>query len=145
MLLMKEQNLDTMMSKKIISFGSPKSKLYVSNNSIYQKNTVFPNIKTIYEKEDNNLNNIKHKRNDSNLSSGSTSNRSNNQNLSNSLSEEKDKTDENISKEEIKDELYLSFKNDCNEDCFESKKHSRFFDNLNYENKFNGIYGSKNI
>ena len=110
------------LAKKIISFGSPKSISYISNNSLYYKNTVFPNIKTIYEKEDYNSNNISHQRNDSNLSSGSTanntSNRSNNQNLSNSLSEEKDKAEENISKEEINDELYLYFKNDCIEYCF---------------------------
>ena len=137
------------LAKRIISFGSPQSRYYVSNNSFYYKKTVFPNIKTIYEKKDYNVTNIKHQRNSSNLSNGSTannsSNRSNNQNLSSSLLEEKDKIEENNSKEEIKDDYYLSYNNDCYDDCFESKKNSRFFNNLNYENKFYEIYGSKNI
>ena len=133
------------LAKKIISFGSIESGNYVKNHSLYIPKAVFPNIKEIYDKEDNITKN-KHKRNYSNISNGSTENdssNSNNRNLSQSSSKEKDKTDNNNSKVNYNNK---NCDKNCNFGCFESSKKSRFFNIfINNRKNYYDIYESKNI
>ena len=137
------------LAKKIISYGSPQSKYYIFHNNFFNKKTILPNIKTIYDKGESDSNNINHRRNLSNLSNNSTSNnssnRSNNLNSSKSSTQESEKIDENNSNENIIDENNLNCSNDCNFDCFKSEKKSRFFNNINNENNLYDTYESKNI
>ena len=131
------------LAKNIISFGSLQSRLYVSNN--YCKDTILPNIKTIYDKEYDLFNNLNHLRNLSNLSNESTNNSSNNsnyRNLSEDSSKEKDKNDLNDSNENINNENILFINNCKNYDCFKSKKKSRFFNNINKDYKYDENYNS---
>ena len=122
------------LAKKIISFGTFQNTHFSSNNNILNQKTIFPNI-TIYKKEnENEINKTNsHKRKFSNLSNSSTannsSNRINNRNLSESSSKEKDMKEEDHSKDIIK------LKNDCNFECFQSGKKSRFFNNIDNEYK----------
>jgi hypothetical protein len=127
------------LAKKIIGFGTHKSKYYVFKNLSKEK-TFFPNIKRIYDKENCNPKNRNHERNLSNLSNNSTSNnslnRSNDYNKSKSSSKEKDKY---LSKEMIEYENERYYNNYFNFDCFQSRNKSRFFNinsryDLNYEN-----------
>ena len=147
------------LAKKIVGFGSLQSKYYVANNNYAPISTVFPNIKSIYSKEDSITKNIIHLRQNSNLSNNSTnnsSNRSNTRNMSESSSKEKDKN----SNKSLKDKININFNNnsddfnddndndDDNEtsfDCFTCRKKSRFFNNINIGFNDDYIYGSKNL
>ena len=147
------------LAKKIIGFGSLQSKYYVANNNYAPISTVFPNIKSIYSKEDSITKNIIHLRQNSNLSNNSTnnsSNRSNTRNMSESSSKEKDKN----SNKSLKDKININFNNnsddfnddndndDDNEtsfDCFTCRKKSRFFNNINIGCNDDYIYESKNL
>ena len=147
------------LAKNIVGFGSLQSKYYVANNNYAPISTVFPNIKSIYSKEDSITKNIIHLRQNSNLSNNSTnnsSNRSNTRNMSESSSKEKDKN----SNKSLKDKININFNNnsddfnddndndDDNEtsfDCFTSRKKSRFFNNINIGFNDDYIYESKNL
>ena len=132
------------LAKKIISFGTFQNTHFSSNNHIINQKTIFPNI-TIYKKEnENEINKTNnHKRKFSNLSNSSTannsSNRINNRNLSESSSKEKDMKEEDHSKDIIK------LKNDCNFECFQSGKKSRFFNNIDNEYKDDNTSKLKNL
>ena len=132
------------LAKKIISFGTFQNTHFSSNNNILNQKTIFPNI-TIYKKEnENEINKTNnHKRKFSNLSNSSTannsSNRINNRNLSESSSKEKDMKEEDHSKDIIK------LKNDCNFECFQSGKKSRFFNNIDNEYKDDNTSKLKNL
>ena len=105
------------LAKKIISFGSYRSQLYVEVNK-YPGETKLPNIKTIYSKEIILIKTKNHRRSNSvssNTSETSSSDTNNNNKKNNNKSEE-----ENL--EEIKN-FYLEENN-----FFKSKKNSRFFD-----------------
>ena len=149
------------LAKKIVGFGSLQSKYYVANNSYAPISTVFPNIKSIYSKEDSTTKNIIHLRQNSNLSNNSTnnsSNRSNTRNMSESSSKEKDKN----SNKSLKDKININFTNNSDDfnddndnndddddetsfDCFTSRKKSRFFNSINIGFNDDYIYGSKNL
>ena len=141
------------LAKNIVGFGSLQSKYYVANNNYAPISTVFPNIKSIYSKEDSITKNIIHLRQNSNLSNNSTnnsSNRSNTRNMSESSSKEKDKN----SNKSLKDKININFNNnnsdndDDNEtsfDCFTCRKKSRFFNNINIGCNDDYIYESKNL
>ena len=132
------------LAKKIISFGTFQNTHFSSNNHIINQKTIFPNI-TIYKKEnENEINKTNnHKRKFSNLSNSSTannsSNRINNRNLSESSLKEKDMKEEDHSKDIIK------LKNDCNFECFQSGKKSRFFNNIDNEYKDDNTSKLKNL
>ena len=134
------------LAKKIIKYGSIQSKYYISKYNFSGK-TVLPNIKTIYDKEDDLTKDLFHSRQCSDLSNSSISNistnRSNNRNLSESSSKEKDKI---ISNDNIKDNNdNNSINNDNSFDCYKSKKKSRFFNNINNEYDRYNSYESKNL
>ena len=125
------------LAKKIIGYGSLKSKLYVSNNNFHLINSVLPSIKTIYNEEDTIIKNVSHKRQLSNLSNSSTTNNSingsRNRNLSESSSKEKDKNNSNENN------------NNTSIGCFKYKRKSRFFNNINNEYDIYNTYDSKNL
>ncbi len=133
------------LAKKIFGYGTLHSKYYISNN-YSEKKTFLPNIKTIYEKEKDILDNKNHRRQFSNLSNNSTSNnspnRSNDNNLSESPSKEKDNN--NISNQNNNN---LNHTNNNNHfGFFKSENKSRFFNSLNINNNsYNNIYESKNL
>ena len=134
------------LAKKIICFGTTKSKYYISKNNSIEK-TFFPCIKTIYEKDNDIQKNRNHERHLSNLSNNSTSNnslnRSSDKNISESSSKEKDK---NLTKEIIQygnNYENLFCQNNSNFDCFQSRNRSRFFNNIN--NKFDFNYENNNL
>lgn len=142
------------LAKNIIGYGSLQSKYYIANNSYGLMSTVLPNIKSIYNKEDDSTKNIIHLRQNSNLSNNSTnnsSNRSNTGNMSESSSLEKDKN----SNKNLKDNINFYNSDDFNDDngddnetsfdCFTSKKKSRFFNNINIGFNNDYIYESKNL
>ena len=130
------------LAKKIINFGSYNSKYYVKMNKCNIK-TVLPNIETIYFKENILIKTKNHRRKISDLSNKSTS------------SDDNDNTqilsDEN--KEEIKDKLFLLFKNNINNSndslniklknknktnniIFNPKNKSRFYNNSKVNCKY---------
>jgi len=152
------------LAKKLINFGSLKSKCYVLNN-FCKINTQLPNIKNIYNKEDliSILENktINHRRessdNSNNSSTNNSTNRSNNLTISTSpTKKENNKNDsceiidnENLLNNNNNSKNNLNFKKNiniylyCNN--FKYKNKSRFFNNNNVDNNNLKIKESKNI
>ena len=144
------------LAKKIIGFGSFQSKCYVMNN-FSKIITVLPNIKTIYNKEDININtqDIKnfHRRQISNSSNNSTTNNSSNRSNNHTISISPNKKDisKNDSCDTIKNEKIINNNfnfgliNNLNIDSFKNEKKSRFFNNNNNDNNINDNYKLKEL
>ena len=139
------------LAKKIIGYGSIQSRNYVSRNYSRTK-TILPTIKDIYDKEDNNLKKIYHRRISSNLSSNSTNNNSinisNNKSSSKSSSKEKEKNNSNegeITEKKTKENKIDFHNNDTDFDFFKSQEKSRFFNNNNSECDSYNSYESQNL
>ena len=136
------------LAKKIIEFGSYQSKFYVMNN-YFKKDSVLPNIKSLYQKEDLNavLNKVKNLKNNnhrrlcsisSNNSSTNNSINTNNRTISKSSSNNEITINDSSSSEVVKQQ---------NKNCNEKK--SRFFNdksnscnqyNNNIRNVVNGLF-----
>ena len=132
------------LAKKIIDYGSFKSKSYVMNNFCKNK-TILPNIKNLYYKEDINNSkaiknyNINHRRINSNSSNNSTTNnstnRSNNRTISHSPSKKENtkngSTENNINENIIiNNNIKTNLENNNNNlylSSFKSENKSRFF------------------
>jgi len=134
------------LAKKIVGYGSIQSKYYVLKNNYSRTKTVLPSIKTIYDKDDNYISKIIHKRNSSNLSNSSTSNNSfnigNNRHSSESSSKEEEKND--LNKDAI-NKKNIDFNDDTPFEVFKSGKKSRFFNYIYIENDSYNPYESENL
>lgn len=121
------------LAKKIIEFGSLKSKLYVIN-SLYPLNPVLPAINTIYNKEKilakskNHQRNLSTISNDSNNISGSTQS-----NGSNSFLKEENELSSYL--ENQKEENENEYVNEIPFVLFKSKSDSRFFPKISSNNQ----------
>lgn len=130
------------LAKKIIEFGSIKSRLYVINNA-NNHNSILPNIVTIYQKDDILLKTQNHRRKKSNGSENSLNKSNNSINSANDVSQITTRSSSKSSKnfnEEIKNQNKNNefFKENItniinnNNKLYESRNHSRFdFVNIN--------------
>ena len=131
------------LAKKIIEFGSIKSRLYVINNA-NNYNSILPNIFTIYQKDDILLKTQNHRRKKSNSNGSENSlNKSNNSiNNANDISQittrSSSKSSKNFNNEIKEQNKKNEFFNENNTNIinsnklYESKNHSRFdFVNIN--------------
>jgi len=139
------------LAKKIVGYGTIQSKYYVLKNNYSRTKTVLPSIKTIYDKDDNFITKIIHKRNSSNLSNSSTSNNSfnisNNRQSSESSSKEEEKNDLNkdaITKKNMENKIIES-NDDTTFELFKSGKKSRFFNYINSEYDSYNRYESESL
>ena len=134
------------LAKKIIEFGSIKSRLYVINNA-NNYNSILPNIVTIYQKDDVLLKTQNHRRKKSNGSEKSLNKLNNSINNANDASQITTRSSSKSSKnfnDEIKEkndknEFFNENKNIINNNIlYESRNHSRFdFVNINLNNNEN--------
>jgi hypothetical protein len=129
------------LAKKIIEFGSIRSRLYVINNA-NNYNSILPNIVTIYKKDDILLKTQNHRRKKSNRSEKSLNKSNNSINNVNDISQITTRSSSKSSKsfnDEIKDQNKKNeFFNENNTNIinsnklYESRNHSRFdFVNIN--------------
>ena len=139
------------LAKKIVGYGTIQSKYYVLKNNYSRTKTVLPNIKTIYEKDDNYITKISHKRNSSNISNSSTSNNSfnisNNRHSSESSSKEEEKNELNkdaVNKKNLEN-INIDLNDDTSFERFKSGKKSRFFNYIYSENDSYNPYESENL
>ena len=135
------------LAKKIIEFGSIKSRLYVINNA-NNYNSILPNIVTIYKKDDILLKTQNHRRKKSNRSEKSLNKSNNSINNVNDISQITTRSSSKSSKsfnDEIKDQNKKNeFFNENNTNIinsnklYESRNHSRFdFVNMNINRNYN--------
>ena len=132
------------LAKKIIEFGSIKSRLYVINNA-NNYNSILPSIVTIYQKDDIILKTQNHRRKKSNGSENSlnksNSSIQNDNNVSQITTRSSSKSSKNFN-DEIKDQNKKNeffYENNTNivdsNKLYESRNHSRFdFVNINMNN-----------
>ena len=129
------------LAKKIIEFGSIKSRLYVINN-VNNYNSILPNIFTIYQKDEILLKSQNHRRKKSNGSENILNKSNNSINNANDISQITTRSSSKSSKnfnDEIKEQNKKNeFFNENNTNIinsnklYESKNHSRFdFVNIN--------------
>ena len=129
------------LAKKIIEFGSIKSRLYVINNTNNYE-SILPNIVTIYQKDDILLKTQNHRRKKSNGNENSlnkSNNSINNANDSSQIATRSSSISSKDSKDDIKDQNkkseYFNENNTniiYNNKLYESRNHSRFdFVNIN--------------
>ena len=122
------------LAKKIIGFGSPRSRIYVMNSS---KNKVYlPSIETIYRKNDILMKTKNHRRKKSdddspyNLKKNCSSSNNDTQSTSNSFHSNSSSNDININNENIYDKNflfnYISNNDENTNTLFKSKNKSRF-------------------